>query len=229
MLKLIKLEWKKNNVWKYIRNAVIVEAVILPFILAMAGELEGEEVMLSYGQPMMDSGVELFVNMCFMVFTGVMLSSFIVSAYENKTMSLMFSYPIRRWKILASKMLAVWIFNFTAMVLGKLFLYGAVALSKDYIHVSAESIRFDQAAFYLRILINSALMVSVSYFSLPVGLAARSSKAAVVASVVIVCLTQGQIGEHTLSGNIGFYLTLLFLSVIAVFLSLRGIETRDVG
>lgn len=28
MLKLIKLEWKKNNIGKYIRNAVILAAVL---------------------------------------------------------------------------------------------------------------------------------------------------------------------------------------------------------
>lgn len=33
MFKLIRLEWKKNNVGKYIRNAVIMAALICLFIL----------------------------------------------------------------------------------------------------------------------------------------------------------------------------------------------------
>ena len=33
MLKLIRLEWKKNNVGKYIRNVVIMSALVLPMIL----------------------------------------------------------------------------------------------------------------------------------------------------------------------------------------------------
>lgn len=229
MFKLIRLEWKKNNVWKYIRNAVIVVAFIIPLILGTARELEGDEVMASYGQSMMNLGIEIFMNMCFIVFTGVMLSSFIVSAYENKTMSLMFSYPIRRWKVMVSKMLAVWIFNFIAMAAGKLLVCAVVVLTREYTHITAESIRFDQASLYLQILINSALMVSVSFLALPVGLAARSSKAAIVASVVIVCFTQGQIGEFTLSGNLDFYILLIALAAVSVFLSLWRIEMRDVG
>ncbi len=47
--------------------------------------------------------IELFTSMSFLIFTSVMLSSFIVSAYKNKTMNLMFSYPIRRQKILVSQ------------------------------------------------------------------------------------------------------------------------------
>ena len=35
MLKLIRLEWKKNNVGKYIRNVVIVSALICLFIFAL--------------------------------------------------------------------------------------------------------------------------------------------------------------------------------------------------
>ena len=229
MFKLIRLEWKKNNVWKYIRNAVIVVAFIIPLILGTARELEGDEVMASYGQSMMNLGIEIFMNMCFIVFTGVMLSYFIVSDYENKTMSLMFSYPIRRWKVMVSKMLAVWIFNFIAMAAGKLLVCAVVVLTREYTHIAAESIRFDQASLYLQILINSALMVSVSFLALPVGLAARSSKAAIVASVVIVCFTQGQIGEFTLSGNLDFYILLIALAAVSVFLSLWRIEMRDVG
>ena len=61
--------------------------------------------------------IELFTSMAFLIYTSVMLASFIVSAYKNKTMNLMFSYPIKRQKILASQMIAVWTFNFAALIL----------------------------------------------------------------------------------------------------------------
>lgn len=48
---------------------------------------------------MISAPIELFTNMAYLIFTGVMLSTFIVSAYKNKTMNLMFSYPIKRQEI----------------------------------------------------------------------------------------------------------------------------------
>ena len=45
-----------------------------------------------------------------------MLSTFVVSEYENKLIHLMFSYPIKRRTIMASKILAVCIFNFIALL-----------------------------------------------------------------------------------------------------------------
>ncbi|MDE7476406.1 MAG: ABC transporter permease, partial [Lachnospiraceae bacterium] len=119
MIKLIKLEWKKNNIWKYVRNAMITTVILMLFIVAMAGELEASDTVQLYGKSMLSTAADLFVHMAYIVFTGIMLAAFIVGAYEKKTINLMFSYPIKRKKILLSKMAAVWIFNFTAMVISK--------------------------------------------------------------------------------------------------------------
>ncbi len=114
MLKLIRLEWKKNHIGKYIRGAVIMAFVLGLFIFALAflgiandpdGTLDAAP-----GTDVVSAPIELFTSMAFLIYTSVMLASFIVSAYKDKTMNLMFSYPIKRQKILASQMAAVWIF-----------------------------------------------------------------------------------------------------------------------
>ncbi|MDE6015873.1 MAG: ABC transporter permease [Acetatifactor sp.] len=228
MLKLIRLEWKKNNIIKYVRNAFVMAVILLIFILAVAGELEADETKLAYGNSMLKSGVELFTNMCAIVFTSTMLASFIVSAYKNKTMNLMFSYPISRKKILLSQMLSVWIFNFAVLVLTKVLLYSILVMTKEYMLITAANIALGSAMFYIEILVNSAVMVSISFIGLPIGLRMKSSKATIIAGVIIVCFTQGNIGEYTLLDNMPFHITLLIISAVAVFLTLYKLETRDV-
>lgn len=137
MLKLIRLEWQKNNIGKYIRNAVILAVLLSIFMFALcylgiANDPETGVPDAAPGNSTISAPIELFSSMSFLVFTGVMLSTFIVSAYQNKTMDLMFSYPIKRQKILVSQMLAVWIFNFAALVLTKLLLYGVVLLGSQF-------------------------------------------------------------------------------------------------
>lgn len=56
----------------------------------------------------------------------------------------------------------------------------------------------------------------------------KSSKAAIIAGVIIVILTQGNIGQYTLADNVPFLMILMFLSAVSVFLSLYRLETRDV-
>ena len=227
MIKLIRLEWKKNNIGKYIRNALIMTVILSLLLVGMAGELEAVETVQSYGTSMTNAAIDLFMNMAYIIFTGVMLSSFIVGAYEKRTMHLMFSYPINRKKILLSKMAAVRIFNFVAMVNSKLFVYMLLILLKPFLGISAAGIAFGALSFWLDIILGSAVMVSISYIALPVGLLMKSSKAAIVTAVIITFLTQGNIGTATLVNNIPFYVLLVILAAWAVFLSIHRVEVRD--
>lgn len=154
MLKLIRLEWKKNNIIKYVRNVFIMVFVLLLLILATAGELASKEVGTAYGKSMLKAGVEMFTNMSFIVFTSTMLASFIVGAYKNKTMNLMFSYPIKRQKILASQMIAVWTFNFAALILTKLAIYMRVFFGSKFTQSSfAVDFSIGSLSFYIQLIV----------------------------------------------------------------------------
>lgn len=106
MFKLIKLEWKKNNIRKYIIGTIIMAIFLgaFVFVLAFLGIANDPDGTLDAapGTDVISAPIELFTSMAFLIYTSVMLASFIVSAYKNKTMNLMFSYPIKRQKILAS-------------------------------------------------------------------------------------------------------------------------------
>lgn len=227
MMKLIRLEWKKNNILKSIRNAAITTAVLLVFMLMTARELETQETVEMYGKGMLDSSVALFVHMSYIVFTGVMIAAYIVGAYEKKTMNLMFSYPIKRRKIILAKVSAVWIFNFLAMVGSKAVLYLALILTKSFTGITAVGIQAGKPSFWLEAVLSSAAMVSISFIALPIGLKMKSSKAAIVASVIIVCFTQGNIGKATLMNNMPFYAMLFVAAAVSVYLSVCNVETKD--
>lgn len=233
MLKLIKLEWKKNNISKYIRNAVILAAVLCLFLFAHAylgisNDPDTGVPDTAPGNEMISASIELFTSMSFLVFTGVMLSSFIVSAYKNKTMNLMFSYPIKRQKILISQMLAVWIFNFTALVSTKLLVYGCI-LSGSRFMVSSFPIDFDMASpdFYMQLLVKSTVTVSIGFIALFIGLAMKSSKATIISSFLLIVLTQGNIGDLTMANNAVFPVILTIISLVFAFLSVYKAETND--
>ena len=233
MLKLIKLEWKKNNIGKYIRNAVILAAVLCLFMFALAylGIANDPDTGVPDAVPgnnTISSPIELFTSMSFLVFTSVMLSSFIVSAYKNKTMNLMFSYPIKRQKILISQMLAVWIFNFSALVLTKLLLYGCILLGSKFM-VSAYPLDFNMASlgFYVQLILKTVVIVTMSFIALFIGLAMKSSKATIISSFLLIILTQANIGDFTMANNAIFPVILTLISLIFAFLSIQGVENKD--
>lgn len=232
MLKLIRLEWKKNHIGKYICNAIILAVLLCLFVSALAfmgiaqdadGTLDAAE-----GMNVISAPIELFTSMSFLIFTSVMLSTFIVSAYQNKTMNLMFSYPIKRQKILASQMIAVWLFNFIALVLTKLFIYVVVCIGSQSLS-SAFIIDFDMGSlsFYLQLLMKSVVIVSMSFIALFVGIMMKSSKAVIVASFVLIFLTQANVGDFSLAGNLIVPLILTAASFGFAAMSVAHAETRD--
>lgn len=232
LFKLIKLEYRKNNIGKYVRNAVILALLLAAFIFALAflgiandpdGKLDAAP-----GNNVLSAPVELFTSMVFLIFTSVMLSTFIVSAYKNKTMILMFSYPIKRQKILASQMLAVWIFNFAALTLTKLMIYLCAAVGA---HFREPSFLLDynigSVSFYVQLILKSAVIVSMSFIALFIGLAMKSSKATIVSSFLLVFLTQANVGDYTMADSAVLPVVLIVVSLGFAFLSVCSAEKKD--
>lgn len=233
MMKLIKLEWKKNNIAKYIINAAITAFILCLFIfslafLGIANDPDTGIVDAAPGKDTISSSIELFTSMAFLIFTSVMLSSFIVSAYKNKTMALMFSYPIKRQKILLSQMLAVWIFNFAALILTKLLLYSCILLGSHFME-SSFPLDYNMASFgfYIQLFAKAFVTVSMGFIALFIGMAMQSSKATIVSSFLLILLTQANIGDFTISGNTVIPIILTGISFIFAFLTIYNAETKD--
>ena len=232
MLKLIKLEWKKNNIAKYIRNAVILAILLCLFVFALAffgiandpdGTLDAAE-----GMNIISASIELFTSISFLIFTSVMLASFIVSAYKDKTMNLMFSYPIKRQKILASQMIAVWLFNFAALVMTKLLIYTCVYIGSQSMESSfVIDFNMGSLSFYIQLLLKSFVIVSMSFIALFIGMKMKSSKATMITSFILIFLTQANIGDFSLAGNLIFPIILTIVSFAFAILSVINVETRD--
>lgn len=232
MIKLIKLEWKKNNIGKYARNAMILAAALCLFIYALAflgiaqdpdGTLDAVE-----GTDVISAPLELFCGISFLIFTSTMLASFVVSAYKNKTMNLMFSYPVKRRKILAAQMMAVWIFNFIALALTKLLIYTCVYAGSRRMS-PAFAIDFDlgSLAFYIQLLLKSAVTVSMGFIALFVGMAMKSSKATIITSFILIFLTQANIGDFSFGKNLVLPGLLTGVSLLLAALTIWQAETKD--
>ncbi len=232
MIKLIKLEWKKNRIGRYVRNAAILTGFLCLFLFALAflGIADDPDGTLDVapGMDTISAPVELFTGMAYLIFTSVMLASFIVSAYKNKTMNLMFTYPVKRRNILASQMAAVWIFNFTALVLSKLAVYLGISVGARYMR-SSFAIDFDMGSqsFYIQLLLKSFVIVTMSFIALSVGMAMKSSKAAIVTSFFLIFLTQANVGDFTMAGNAVFPLVLTILSLGFAILLICNVDNKD--
>lgn len=232
MLKLIRLEWKKNNIGKYIIGAVITALLLGLFVFALAfwgiaidpdGTLDAAP-----GTDVISAPIELFTGMAFLIYTSVMSASFIVSAYKNKTMNLMFSYPIKRQKILASQMIGVWSFNFIALTLTKLIIYLCIFMGAKFMQSSfVIDFSIGSPSFYVQLILKSVIIVSISFIALFVGMALKSSKATIITSFLLILLTQANVGDFTLADNAIFPVILTIISFGFAVLAIYNVESKD--
>ena len=232
MLKLVRLEWKKNNIGKYLGGVIIMAALLGLFVFALAflGIANDSDGTLDAapGTDVISAPIELFTSMAFLIYTSVMLASFIVSAYKNKTMNLMFSYPIKRQKIIASQMIAVWTFNFAALILTKLAIYMCVFFGAKFMQSSfVVDFSIGSLSFYIQLILKSVVIVSMSFIALFVGMAFKSSKATIVTSFLLIFLTQANIDDFTMVGNAVFPVILTAISLLFAALSIVNVESKD--
>lgn len=235
MGKLIKLEWEKYEIGKYIRNAAILIVLLVIFNYAMtflgiANDPDTGVPDMAFSNMGVSTNVELLTDITFLIFAAAMHATFIIGAYKNKTMNLMFLYPLNRKKIMAAKMLAVCIFCFAGIVIAKLACYGVSNLG--FMMGQKASFPMDynmlSVSFYIQLLIRSAATISISLLALLIGMIAKSSKVTVISSFLLIILMQGNVGGATLKDNLAVPIVLLAISVLAAILMVQRVEKKDV-
>ena len=229
MLKLIKLEWQKHSLWKYIRNAMITTIVLLGMLILIASDPSTGEITEMTGKSTIQTLTDMFMNMAYFAFTGTMLSSFVVSEYENKLITLMYSYPIKRRKILVAKVISVCVFNFIALWLSKLLAYTVLPLTG---FGSVATLQLNSFSVLGDSLLNTAITVCGGCIVLSIGMKKKSSKTTMISAFilmfVILGITQGNVLPYTSISGISGYAIQIIGAFVAVFLSVRGLETEDV-
>lgn len=234
MWKLIKLEWKKNKISRYFFSASIIIALLGLFMFAqcylgIANDASTGVPDSAPGMETMGIQIELITNLCFLVYTAAMMSTFIITPYKNKTMNLMFSYPIKRQKIVLSQMLSVWLFCFCALFIGKLLIYILLVAADGSMKASfALGYNMMTIHFYIQVLLKTTLAVSLGFIALFVGKAMKSSKAAIITSFLLFMVMKGTVGDFTLRNNVGVPVVLLVVSLICAFFSVYKVEIKDV-
>lgn len=229
MLKLIHLEWRKHTLWRYTRNAVIVTAAIIGLLLLISSDAGTGAMVGQTGKSELHSLTEMFLNMAYLVFTGTMLSTFVVGEYENKLIHLMFSYPIKRRKIIVSKVLAVCIFSFTALLVSKLAAYAILVAVRSS---GALGLSLGELSFWTGTLLGAAVSVCSGCIPLLIGLKLKSSKAALLSAFVIMLavlgVTQGNILPCASFAELAGYAVQVLLAAVSIGLATHGLETEDI-
>ncbi|MBM7605052.1 ABC-type transport system involved in multi-copper enzyme maturation permease subunit [Metabacillus crassostreae] len=230
MLKLITLEIKKFKLGGYVKAAFIANVILLTFLFFayFVDKSEGLQAFKDYNELIIMSGT--FIRLIFIIFSAVILSRLIIEEYKSNTISLLFTYPISRKKIILSKLIIVFSFTFISIVLSNIFIVGIIYFVGLFMDIVLEEfslaiITSNLIPLFLSAISSAGLGLLPLYF----GMKKKSIPATIISAIIITSLVNSTITDgFSLYNYIVIPLALGGLGILMAYLSIRNIDTVDV-
>lgn len=229
MLKLIHLEIKKYKLFNYWLGVLIANICIIALI-SMIFIIEKSDLNIPF------ENFDMFMNISnsliratFLIFSSIIMVKIIIDEYKNNLMSIMFTYPISRKKVMSSKLIIVVGFTFTTIMFSSLLLGSGIYLLNPMLNIVPEQISGENFLAYLMTSFLGALAsAGLSLIPLFFGMRKKSASATIVAAVVLVSLTNSTSSDFSLFSFIAIPITLGVLGILIGYLTVRNIEYVDI-
>lgn len=195
MWNLIRMEIKKVPLKPHIAGLLIANFIIFLLSVFTSSLLtaSGNISTLPGFAPVQLDTVTLaamLVRATLIVWEAVLISVFVIEEYRNKTICLLFTYPISRTKLITAKLILICGIMFLFHVLSNIFQYATIFLAAkcfDFVTFSFGNI-MAQAVTTI-----SAILLGL--LPLYVGMIKKSAIATVVSSIVIVAIASNSQGS----------------------------------
>lgn len=226
MFKLIRLEMRKTNFSRYIIGGFIASLVIPAFLFFIL-YIDRQQSPATNADFLFL--VDSITRIVFIIFSGVLISRLVVEEYNDQTITLMFTYPISRKKIILSKLMIIIAFTLFFIVLTRLISFFTINLLNHHLQfivgeVTNETILQHLKSTLLYDLSSSGISLVPLYF----GMRKHSTRTTIIAAVVIAFFLGAGNGDLSVGSFLIVPMTLTTIGLITAYLSIRNIENTDV-
>lgn len=229
VFKLMKLEMRKFRIGSYIRAAMIANVVILSLICFISLDSKITEKMPFTSYDMAFSVIDTLIRGTYIVFASVLISRLVINEFRNKSITVLFMYPINRKKLIAAKLLVVVLFTLVADIAANLFVGVGFYVFNLFASVVPEPLSWSVATKSLLAVVMSALATSfLSLIPLNFGMRKHSGAATIVSSLIVVMLVCQNVNGFTLYSILAVPIGLALLGAAVAYMSIRNIEHVDV-
>ncbi|PEE41609.1 ABC transporter permease [Bacillus pseudomycoides] len=230
MLQLMKLEMKKFKLGWYVKGAIIANIlmVALLFFVGYVSQIEGG-LELKNSQ-MMLLMASTMVRGTFIVFAGVLIAKLVIEEYKNRTILLMFSYPINRKKIIASKLLITAMLTFITVVLSNIFVVSVFFMLNSYMLVIPNTITIDALIQEsIKVVPFAIAAAGTSLIPLYFGMRKYSVPTTILSSLVVVAIACQNQPEFSPATFLPLQFALAAIGIIIAYYGIKNIENEDIA
>ncbi|WNR44527.1 ABC transporter permease [Paenibacillus roseipurpureus] len=179
--KLIKLEVKKTK-WRGMLLSALLTTVLL--VLWVVGSDVPNNEVHTYDRAFVS--IMNYVGITFIVFASVLMSRMVIDEYRNKTITLLFAYPVPRHLIFVAKLLIIAVWTFATVLLSNIVVVAMLLLANTKCHYITEALtrnRLLEEA--LRMVIFALSTVGAALVPMFFGMLRKTMPALIVSSFVI--------------------------------------------
>lgn len=229
MLKLIKLEIKKFKLAGYLKTVLFINLgiMIALFGIYFAEKSEGITILGTYKESFEMIGI--LVRAAFIVFASVLISKLIIDEYRNNTISILFTYPISRKKIMLAKILLITGFTFVNIVLSSIFIGCIFFLANfglNFVPDQLTSGTLTQSI--LQMFLTAFAAAGMGLIPLYFGMKKKSVPITIVTSILLISLTNTGVDGFTLSKVLAIPIILGFIGLLTAYFSIRNVDHADI-
>ncbi|MEI2318396.1 ABC transporter permease [Bacillus paramobilis] len=229
MLRLMKLEMKKFKLGWYVRGAIIANIAILALLIftSIVSQIEGEPEMRDPQMVLLMAST--LVRATFIIFGSVLIARLIISEYKNKTILLMFSYPINRKKMMVSKLAITATVTFITVILSNILVVGVFFGIDSYFSILPNSFTVDQLTREGINLVPLAIATAgISLIPLYFGMRKRSVPTTIVSALIVVSIAINNNPMFSTATFLPLQLALAAIGVVIAYYGIKNIEKEDI-
>lgn len=229
MLNIMKLEMKKYKMRGSVIGAFIVTFISMAAIILM--NLDEDVRMNSYEETM--SLINNIVSCIFIIFAAALISKYIISEYKDKTITVLFTYPIPRKKIMIAKLLIILAFTFMFGVISKLMIYSAFYFFNQFAHFFEHEMTSALVWGYgVKIFVDSLLMSCVSLIPLYFGMRKHSIITTIISSLLVASVLYSNVSfsdsNFALSNIVMIHILVSIIGLLIAYSAIYRIDRLDV-
>ncbi|MGG2064141.1 ABC transporter permease [Bacillus sp. S14(2024)] len=219
MLNLIRLELIKFNLWPVIKGAFIALLIMLGFVTAL--EFTSYDDAFRF--------IDILVKATFMIFGASLISKFIIQEFQEKTMTVMFMYPISRKKMMIAKLFIIMTFTFLSIVISEIVIFSFFYILNVYESVITERLTMTMISQNAsKLLMNAIAATGISLIPLYFGMKKYSERTTIVSAVIIMSLLTSGLKVHFSLYDIIFIpIILACAGLLIAYVVVRKIEQVD--
>ncbi|PGQ00201.1 ABC transporter permease [Bacillus cereus] len=234
MLRLMKLEWKKHKLSSYFKGVAICIIAIFAAVslMALGMKAEGDVLFFDFTQQMVL--INTFIRITFIIFSSVILSRLVIDEYKNKTMQLLFMYPLQRKMLMRAKLTIVFCFCFVSTIIATFSISLLVYFVSPMMGLIETPATIGEIISIVPTTFISAFMISgISLIPLFFGMRKKSTPTTITTAVIIGMLISSNFGpgngQVSLFNFIAIPIVLCLLGIFISYLSYRKIDKIDVA